>query len=588
VAVVGLILAGLVAALLLRASAVSAADASPARPAPSDLALVPPDALAMVHVRVADLWQSEIGKAVRQFAPEEMFDGLRELEKLTGTRLDEMDRLTVVVVARSDLYGWHKGDRDSDPGPVLIVRTLRPYTREKVLEAVLGESREETYRGKIIYTSAANRARRAAVHLVDDHVLAVAENAALLRPLLRHAVRPQAEGLLSPALAAAGQKHLVVAGVSPFLASFYSFSGSVGPREQMMIWTFQHVARAEGITLLVDSAGSKVQASVDLAFADERWARWALPAARAALGMVRDALAEAVDELGGGRTAVLARVLGQVEAAVTDARPEQVGAAIRATVAVDIPPEQLKAALTEGAAQARQAADRAMRANNLKQIGLALLHHDVARGRLSPAITDKQGKPLLSWRVAILPYLEHDQLYRQFRLDEPWDSDHNKKLAEKMPPIYSLPGVKTKEPFTTFYQGFAGPGTVFGDAKGITMAQIRDGASNTIMVVEAGEAVHWTKPEDLPYDPQKPLPRLGAFPADGFHAVLCDGSVHLLRRDADPMTLRRAITINDGFFIDLDKLTLAGPRAPRTGEKVKATWKKEAMPKPPSREPAKE
>src|SRR5438445_25177 len=75
-----------------------------------------------------------------------------------------------------------------------------------------------------------------------------------------------------------------------------------------------------------------------------------------------------------------------------------------------------------------------------------------------PAIDDAAGKPLLSWRVMLLPYLEQAPLYHQFRFNEPWDSEHNKKLLQHMPAVYAAPGIKTKEPGMTYYQGFVGKG----------------------------------------------------------------------------------------------------------------------------------
>src|SRR5215208_5386317 len=74
---------------------------------------------------------------------------------------------------------------------------------------------------------------------------------------------------------------------------------------------------------------------------------------------------------------------------------------------------------------------------NLKQIALAFHNHHDANGRLPGNICDKNGKALLSWRVQILPYLEEDKLYFEFKLDEAWDSDHNKKLIEKLPKTYA-------------------------------------------------------------------------------------------------------------------------------------------------------
>ena len=88
-------------------------------------------------------------------------------------------------------------------------------------------------------------------------------------------------------------------------------------------------------------------------------------------------------------------------------------------------------------------------------------YHDVYKGLPPPAWSPKrEGKPQLSWRVAILPFIEQQALYQQFKHDEPWDSPHNMKLIEQMPPVYEIPGVKAK-PGMTHYQVFTGPHAMF-------------------------------------------------------------------------------------------------------------------------------
>src|SRR6202035_2688673 len=194
-------------------------------------------------------------------------------------------------------------------------------------------------------------------------------------------------------------------------------------------------------------------------------------------------------------------------------------------------------------------------ANNLKQIGLAMHNHHDATKAFPPAgisgINDPNGKPLLSWRVAILPYVEQDALYRQFDLNQPWDHPTNKKLIARMPAIYKLPGAETKEG-ETHYRVLVGPGTMFEPRKGpggrqigITLQSVVDGTANTIMVVEAKEPTIWTRPDDLPFDPKGPLPKFGVSP-DGFHVLLAEGSVRFVRSTISEQTLRRAITRNDG------------------------------------------
>ncbi len=167
------------------------------------------------------------------------------------------------------------------------------------------------------------------------------------------------------------------------------------------------------------------------------------------------------------------------------------------------------------------------------------------------ATFDKNGKPMLSWRVMILPYLEQQNLYNQFHLDEPWDSAHNKKLLAVMPRTYASPDdEKTLKDHTTYFQGFVGKGTVFEGKKGISLVDITDGTSNTIMIVEASKAVPWTKPDDIAYDAAKPLPKLGRGDANTFQAAFCDGSVHALKKTIKPMVLRNLITRDDGNVID--------------------------------------
>jgi hypothetical protein len=231
-----------------------------------------------------------------------------------------------------------------------------------------------------------------------------------------------------------------------------------------------------------------------------------------------------------------------------------------------VPQKKVKAAKPEGGAgapakgvkkedPAQEERLQAESSNNLKQIGLALhSYHDVHGGFPAPAIYGKGLKPLLSWRVAILPYLEQQELYKQFKLDEPWDSPHNKKLLAKMPEVYAPVRGPSKVKGGTYYQVFVGDGAGFEPGKSLRIPSFTDGTSNTILVVEAGQPVPWTKPDDLPYDPNKALPKLGGQFRGHFHALLADGSVHLLSRNANEQTLRGAITRNGGEVIDFEML----------------------------------
>lgn len=212
---------------------------------------------------------------------------------------------------------------------------------------------------------------------------------------------------------------------------------------------------------------------------------------------------------------------------------------------------------------ARTAARRSQSQNNLKQIMLAMhIHHDLHKHLPPQASTDKDGKPLLSWRVMVLPYIEQQALFNEFHLDEPWDSEHNKTLIAKMPPIYKSPASVAGGEGKTVYLGVSGDKGALpaskkpslGPGDGLGFASFTDGLSNTIAVVEAGDesAVVWTKPDDLVPDEKDPLKGLlGLYPG-GLNVGICDGSVRFIRESIDPTMLMHLFQRNDGNAVDFD------------------------------------
>jgi type II secretory pathway pseudopilin PulG len=199
--------------------------------------------------------------------------------------------------------------------------------------------------------------------------------------------------------------------------------------------------------------------------------------------------------------------------------------------------------------QAREAARRAQSMNNMRQIGLSMHNYHDVNQRFPASSYDKDGKPLLSWRVHVLPYLEGQNLYEQFHLDEPWDSEHNRQLIAQMPAVYQNPslGSENTQGKTTYLQ-VTGKGALFNGKKGPSFAEISDGTSNTIAVVEAdpGKAADWTKPDDLKLDPENPTAGLGGLRGGQFMALFCDGSVRMISTSIDKNTLKYLFDPRDG------------------------------------------
>lgn len=195
---------------------------------------------------------------------------------------------------------------------------------------------------------------------------------------------------------------------------------------------------------------------------------------------------------------------------------------------------------------------------NMKQIVFALHNYHDQYLTLPGGYADKTGKPGLSWRVAILPFLEQDNLFKSFKLDEPWDSEANAKLIPLMPKLFAPPGQNTRG--YTFTRGFIGAGTWLplrtgtpGQAlAGVSFAQISDGTSNTILVADAADAVIWTRPEEIAFTPGT-APKVGGVFESGTVVGLADGAVKFLPKGIDPKALADAIQIDDGRPVNLDK-----------------------------------
>jgi hypothetical protein len=203
-------------------------------------------------------------------------------------------------------------------------------------------------------------------------------------------------------------------------------------------------------------------------------------------------------------------------------------------------------------------AERHVRQDNLRQLVIAMHNYaDTHKGRF-PAVAnfDKAGKPLLSWRVHLLPFLGQADLYRQFHLDEPWDGPHNRELIARMPAVYQGLNPALNREGKTYYLAPVGPDLAFsGGPEGLRMpADFPDGTSNTILFVEADDAhaVPWTKPEDLKADLARPQEGLGGHFEGGFLVALADGTVRFVARAISKETLRAAFTRNGGEVLGAD------------------------------------
>jgi hypothetical protein len=660
------------------------------------LGLVPPDAFAFLHLRLADMWAGEVSAEVRRQFPMQFREMQRNLTTTLGSPPDEIETVTFVFLKMESLeprrrrpdrfdkkepffekkgrpidfdkkdppkdfekkdpsfdkkdpakedkrpdqevgftgkkaeedksdkkdrfddkkgeFGEKKGfekkppreDHDEDEfssGPdLIIITTAMPFDKDKVLSAVVGEATTVKHKGKTYYVAGKGGIRfganpDAAVHFLSERSYLIASTKGRMKNVLE-AKGEKKDGPLTTALRLAEKKHQVVVGLNLADKSGRAWKARVidesrspfrPDTEALTVQTLLPVLELQQAALAVDIGNEKAKAVSTLVFADKKKADAAIDAVKDGLVLLRlfqvgawkMSLSEQFEnqedpkEIQNGL--FMMGLIDMLAKVLREAQVESQGVRIRVQVQA---PFNLKEAMAK-AEKDRQdllkdedyliAKRHRILSNNLKQVALSLHSHNDVFKFIAPAAicSKKDGKPLLSWRVVILPYIEEDVLYRQFKLDEPWDSPHNIKLLPKMPKIYAPVGKKPKEPHSTYIQAFVGPGTTFElkpdeksflGAKGMSIPRdFQDGTSNTIAVVEAAEAIPWTKPGDLPYDAKKPLPKLGGQFPGGFHAALMDGSVVFLSSKIDEETLRAMITRSGGEVVNWDKYVIRRP-----------------------------
>jgi len=269
-------------------------------------------------------------------------------------------------------------------------------------------------------------------------------------------------------------------------------------------------------------------------------------------------LPTAVTEFGGNeQSRELAKGYAQL---LVDTLPVKVEGA---TATIELPNDEKQ--IAKLSSMFGEAADRSMAVNRrkermdqFKQLALAM-HLYADQNKHLPAgaaIRDKDGKPLLSWRVAILPYIEEQPLYEEFHLDEPWDSAHNRSLISKMPTLFADSDPKLQQLVQggkTMIQVPVGPETMFFNNDGAKFAEIKDGTSNTIMIVEVdpAHAVEWTKPADWEVDLKNPSQGLARADRDFFTAAYADGHVEIITpKKAGEKRLRAQLTRASGEIVD--------------------------------------
>ena len=553
-----------------------------------EVEMVPADATGFAHVRLADMWKSDAMSEFRKVLEKAGPEAIAALDEGFVPAPSSVDRVTVVMMrseaappppppkatAPKGETPFPKFDIPPPPSTPKILAILAfkaPFDAATVVKANKLAADAKKHNGKEYWVDDAGRI---AVHFPTDRLIVIGTESSVKSFLSQESKK---DGPLTPAikLAASGSRHLVAAVNMSQIRDFpIPLPDEVAP-----------ILRADSMTLGVVVGGSGGKVDLRASYKDDAAAQDAERSLRAAAETGRKKLAEVKTQM---ETAVKGKP-GAAKPRPIEDLPGAVGGlfALGAVNMLDEwladPPlkregNEIVAAITMnsmGSAYAsmsamsigmllpavqkvREAAARSSDANNLKQIGLAFHNYASANQDRFPEqswgnkVVNGRMTGKLSWRVALLPFIEQDQLYRQFKLDEPWDSEHNKKLIPLMPKTYATP-LAPAEPGRTYYKVFVGKGAMFNRPfNKYQIFNIPDGSSNTILVAEGGDPVTWTKPEDFEFDPSKPLPKIAMPGKNGFNVLMADGSVRFVSASVSETTLKNAIQADDGNVLGED------------------------------------
>lgn len=205
----------------------------------------------------------------------------------------------------------------------------------------------------------------------------------------------------------------------------------------------------------------------------------------------------------------------------------------------------------------RQADNKSI--NNGKQIGLAMhSHHDVFNrfpaAYTAPGYVGNMPAPpefrRTSWRTNILPFVEQDNLFRQYDQLQPWNSPRNQMVTNAVVPVYDTANAKTNQ---TRYRVFTGPQTPFPHGQPpIGFMRMTDGTSNTILMAESAELGPWGEPKDMEIPPFGAWPQLGDPAKKDALILMADGSVRTVRKNIPENVLRLLVDPADGQPVPFD------------------------------------
>lgn len=508
----------------------SAEENKTAKPEPFRLDLVPEEAVSASVIRVARLLQEPAAQPLKVFA----FDDYHPQFGLLGLNFTEIQSLTLIHLQLQPAQRNRLPRTD-----VLIVQARQKLDRAQLRKKLSsGKLVETSFQGTSFLTDSAPDG--VALLFLDDHTFVHASKTSFLKRIIDQSQKQPNRiwtDRLQPVSSAT-----IFSGVNMQAARTQEEAGANSKRDRTRFFNPSQFSVWKYPDLILQGTSIQDQLTMELIFEQQDHSL----EVKQSLSKFVDMMQELIARSQASNPRQPAQPDNRLfEEALNNALVSRSGNRVKLATSLSSQScneliKNIITAYTPPAVVARRPDSK----TNLKRIMLALLNYEATYRHLPPAVVmGPDGKTPHSWRVEILPYLGHAALYRQYRMNEPWDSKHNLKIAQTVVPEFRHPDSEIPE--NSCYFAVIGEGTAFGNPKGVASKEISDNHSKAIIIVEAKREIPWTKPEDISYDGKKQL-EFGGFQEDGYHVGMFDGSAQFISGMIDKEIIKSMLMIGDG------------------------------------------
>lgn len=520
--------------------------------------------LVFAHYQVKQLTSMPALQQVLQSMPGGQDEADKQIEKLTSVKLKEIDSVTMYLDQPKVT-----DDQIEEPSPpYILIRTTSPVDRIALISNLARDHKVLSFGKHELMID-----KNYGISILDDNTLFV---------VMFGGKRPRevAQQLLIPYFAmletgndipdslkksvelAQARKHHMIVGVA-VNKEVNQAAEKVFQKAPAAVAPFKALIKARHGYMTLDylpQAENDFRMQMRVGFDDAAAAKAGQGAMKFGIAMAKIGISSAMPKNADAEMKQLGQLANkQLDAIKSEVIENDVAVRFETNTSVYLP--MMLAAI----AKVRRAADTMVSANNMRQLMIGMHNYHVDFNCLPPATTGTEGKPLHSWRVLLLPYMEQDNIYKKLKLTEPWNSEHNLKVFESvpMPKIFMHPGHKDETSRKTYYKVFTSkpgirPSAGFSPGSKLTLGQmtVQDGTSNTIAMIEAGPPVLWYQPEDIEFDPSGAFPKLESpWPDNRVQVAFFDASVRGLWLGQHEDIWKALITRNGGEAVDVGKLS---------------------------------